>query len=539
MATGPHADELTRINGRPAKEPIRVYVGLQTADTDESRMAVLLSELERTGAFDREVLVIIPTTGTGWINPVAARALEMMYNGDTAIVGLQYSYLPSWISFLGDQQKSIESGRMMIDAIHDRWGQLPPDRRPRLVLYGESLGSMAGQGAFGWLPDIARMGFSSVLWVGPPNASPLWGASRCAATRARRRSSRATTTAARCGSRRATTRRRSPRHRAAVGRHPGAVPAASLRSDRMVVAGSAVHPAGLAGRAAGARPDGVHAVVSHRDVLAGRGRYDERRSGAGRARAQLRRFRARRLGGRRPARRLDACRHRTDPGRLGADRVRRRARILVRRQLSRRRAGGGAHRMEHLVAADSADGIRFRTQCSAPGAVRGPRIAGSAPARAVAGLRWGGAAGAAVALGVAAATAIPLVREAMAERTCPSTGGAGCCFASRSARYGLRRRRTGRRWAQSPNRRSGRPAGGFCGGGVRVMAHRRARTPDSRGSRTVLVTGAAGWIFAWLYARSGSLAAPMLAHLAVNEAAAIAALAVQSNRRRGSEPDER
>jgi uncharacterized membrane protein len=176
VATGPDADELTRLTGRPAKEPIRVYVGLNTADSDESRMAVLLSELERTGAFDRKVLLIVPTTGTGWINPVAARSLEMMYNGDTAIVGSQYSFLPSWISFLADRQKSMDSGRLMIDAIHDRWLQLPPDHRPRLVLYGESLGSMAGQGAFGWLPDIARMGFSSVLWVGPPNASPLWKA---------------------------------------------------------------------------------------------------------------------------------------------------------------------------------------------------------------------------------------------------------------------------------------------------------------------------------------------------------------------------
>lgn len=174
VATGPDVDELTRLNGRPAKEPIRVYVGLHTADTDEARMAVMLSELERTGAFDRRVLVIIPTTGTGWINPVAARALELMYNGDTALVGSQYSYLPSWISFLGDREKSMDSGRMMIDAIHDRWMQLPPNHRPKLVLYGESLGSMAGQGAFGWLPDIARMGFSSVLWVGPPDASPLW-----------------------------------------------------------------------------------------------------------------------------------------------------------------------------------------------------------------------------------------------------------------------------------------------------------------------------------------------------------------------------
>lgn len=174
VATGPDAAELAAINGRPAKEPIRVYVGLQTADNDEERMAVLLSELERTGAFDREVLAIIPTTGTGWINPVAARSLELMYNGDTALVGSQYSYLPSWISFLGDAQKSMRSGRMMIDAIHERWEKLPPDRRPKLVLYGESLGSMAGQGAFGWLPDISRMGFSSVLWVGPPNASPIW-----------------------------------------------------------------------------------------------------------------------------------------------------------------------------------------------------------------------------------------------------------------------------------------------------------------------------------------------------------------------------
>jgi membrane protease YdiL (CAAX protease family) len=44
----------------------------------------------------------------------------------------------------------------------------------------------------------------------------------------------------------------------------------------------------------------------------------------------------------------------------------------------------------------------------------------------------------------------------------------------------------------------------------------------------VLVTGAAGWLFDWLRERSGSLATPMLAHLAINEAAALAALAVQN-----------
>ena len=176
VATGPHAAELSKLNGRPAKEPIRVYAGLHTAPDDQGRLDVLVGELDRAGAFTRKVLVIAPTTGTGWIDPVAASSLEMMYNGDTAIVGLQYSYLPSWISFLADRQKSMDSGRTLINAVHDRWQQLPPDHRPKLVLYGESLGSMAGQAAFGWLPDIRRMGFDAVLWVGPPQESPLWHA---------------------------------------------------------------------------------------------------------------------------------------------------------------------------------------------------------------------------------------------------------------------------------------------------------------------------------------------------------------------------
>jgi uncharacterized protein len=44
---------------------------------------------------------------------------------------------------------------------------------------------------------------------------------------------------------------------------------------------------------------------------------------------------------------------------------------------------------------------------------------------------------------------------------------------------------------------------------------------------TVLVTGLAGWLFGWLAERSGSLAAPLLAHLAINEAGAIAALSMR------------
>ena len=174
--TGPSAEELTALSNRPAKEPIRIYVGLQSAGTIEERVAVLLSELQRTRAYERSLLVMIPTTGTGWVDPVAARSIESMYNGDTVLVAMQYSYLPSWISFLADQQNSIQAARAMVDAVHRRWLHWPPAQHPVLALYGESLGSLAGQGAFEFLPDIAEKNVTSVLWVGPPNASGLWKA---------------------------------------------------------------------------------------------------------------------------------------------------------------------------------------------------------------------------------------------------------------------------------------------------------------------------------------------------------------------------
>jgi len=176
VGTGPTAAELTELNGSPAAEPVRIYAGLQSADSIESRVALLLSELQRTRAYERKLLVIVPTTGTGWVDPVAARAIEAMYNGDTVLVAMQYSYLPSWISFLVDRQKSVEAGRAMVDGIHQRWMRWPEFNRPQLALYGESLGSMAGQAAFGYLPDVAAKNVTSVLWVGPPNASGLWRA---------------------------------------------------------------------------------------------------------------------------------------------------------------------------------------------------------------------------------------------------------------------------------------------------------------------------------------------------------------------------
>nr|WP_246442778.1 alpha/beta-hydrolase family protein [Rhodococcus triatomae] len=174
VSRGLHAEDLEASSGRPASEPIRVYAGLETADTPDERMDVVIRELERTGAFSRSVLVVIPTTGTGWVNPTAAEAIELVHNGDSALVAAQYSYLPSWISFLADRDKAAEAGKLLIERVRERWLQEPAETRPRLMVYGESLGTQAGEGAFTDLGDV-RSKVDGVLWVGPPNSNPLWG----------------------------------------------------------------------------------------------------------------------------------------------------------------------------------------------------------------------------------------------------------------------------------------------------------------------------------------------------------------------------
>ncbi|HEY6794292.1 MAG TPA: alpha/beta-hydrolase family protein [Kineosporiaceae bacterium] len=155
------------------KEPIRVYVGLR-ADGDSAASAQLaVRELERTGAFGRSVLCVVTTTGTGWVDPYLAAALEYMHHGDTAIVGMQYSFLPSWISFLSERDRVAVAGPELFDAVHARWEQLPPAHRPKLLVFAESLGSLGSEAGFRGLDDVLAT-TDGVLWSGPTNANPLW-----------------------------------------------------------------------------------------------------------------------------------------------------------------------------------------------------------------------------------------------------------------------------------------------------------------------------------------------------------------------------
>ncbi|WP_298327322.1 alpha/beta-hydrolase family protein [Haloactinopolyspora sp.] len=172
VSSGPTVDELSAFNGRPAVDPVRAYVGMNSAETPAGLASLAVRELERAGGFDREVLVVVTTTGTGWVDGAAADALEYLYNGDSAIVAMQYSYLPSWISFVADQEQVQIAGRALFDAVHQAWLERPPDERPRLIVYGESLGAIGSAAAFDSLEDLQSK-VDGALWVGSPTRHGL------------------------------------------------------------------------------------------------------------------------------------------------------------------------------------------------------------------------------------------------------------------------------------------------------------------------------------------------------------------------------
>lgn len=172
-AGGPSQADLQKLSNQKPVQPVRVYVGVQSASTIKQRAALAVQELKRSGGFDRKVINVVVPTGTGWMNPQLVDSLEYLYNGDTAQVGVQYSYLPSWISFAVDKEKAQAAGRELFNQVYDAWEQLPQNNRPKLVVTGLSLGSFGAQAAFSGQADLQNR-TSGAIFMGTPNDTELW-----------------------------------------------------------------------------------------------------------------------------------------------------------------------------------------------------------------------------------------------------------------------------------------------------------------------------------------------------------------------------
>ena len=162
---------IQEVMGEPARaHPIRAYVGFNSEPLYQTGRAELaLAELERTGAFDRSHLLLVSPTGTGWVDQTLIEAAEFLTRGDIATCSIQYARYPS---FLSVQKVALGRGqfRLLLWGVTQRLAGVPPERRPRVLVFGESLGAWTSSDVimFQGIEGFDHYGIDRALWVGLP-----------------------------------------------------------------------------------------------------------------------------------------------------------------------------------------------------------------------------------------------------------------------------------------------------------------------------------------------------------------------------------
>ncbi|WP_314968018.1 alpha/beta-hydrolase family protein [uncultured Actinomyces sp.] len=173
LGRGPSCADIEAVTGCAAMEPIRVYAGMpEEGQSLQSTADLVVEELHRTGAFDRAVILIATSTGSGWVDEWQVQPLEYLTRGNCATASMQYSFVPSSINFLTDLDVSEEAAVILFEMIRRAVDEIPEDRRPALFVCGESLGAYASQHVFSGIVDVLSR-TDGALWVGTPAFTPM------------------------------------------------------------------------------------------------------------------------------------------------------------------------------------------------------------------------------------------------------------------------------------------------------------------------------------------------------------------------------
>ena len=173
LGRGPSRADIEAVTGCSAMEPIRVYAGMpEEGQSLQNAADLVVEELHRTGAFDRAVILIATSTGSGWVDEWQVQPLEYLTRGNCATAAMPYSFVPSSINFLTDLDVSEEAAVILFETIRRAVDEIPEDRRPALFVCGESLGAYASQHVFSGIVDVLSR-TDGALWVGTPAFTPM------------------------------------------------------------------------------------------------------------------------------------------------------------------------------------------------------------------------------------------------------------------------------------------------------------------------------------------------------------------------------
>ena len=173
LGRGPSRLDIAQVCGGEAVEPIRVYSGMPTGGAGiEQAAATVVAELRRTGAFDRAVILIAASTGSGWVDEWQVQPLEFLTRGNCATASLQYSYVPSALNWLTGLEPAQEASAALFRAVRAELDTMDEADRPALFVCGESLGAFASQSVFSSVEDALSQ-VDGALWVGTPAFTPM------------------------------------------------------------------------------------------------------------------------------------------------------------------------------------------------------------------------------------------------------------------------------------------------------------------------------------------------------------------------------
>ena len=173
LGRGPSRLDIAQVCGGEAMEPIRVYSGMPTGGAGiEQAAATVVAELRRTGAFDRAVILIAASTGSGWVDEWQVQPLEFLTRGNCATASLQYSYVPSALNWLTGLEPAQEASAALFRAVRAELDTMDEADRPALFVCGESLGAFASQSVFSSVEEALSQ-VDGALGVGTPAFTPM------------------------------------------------------------------------------------------------------------------------------------------------------------------------------------------------------------------------------------------------------------------------------------------------------------------------------------------------------------------------------
>jgi uncharacterized membrane protein len=166
------AEEIETVTRESAIDPIRVFVGYESAVSPNARAYQAMEELEAMGAFERDFIAVFSPTGSGYVNYVAAETTEFITGGNVASVCIQYSVRPSFLS-LDRVGTAWESNLALLTALAWKIRSMPKAQQPKILLFGESLGSQSAQDVFEkeGVQGFDILDIHRALFVGSPYSS--------------------------------------------------------------------------------------------------------------------------------------------------------------------------------------------------------------------------------------------------------------------------------------------------------------------------------------------------------------------------------